>query len=62
MIWFGNLALRAGKCSDQKRKIKARAVWYDQMKAQIIEKPEGEEINKEEKQKNEISDSGSTPG
>lgn len=32
------------------------------MKAQIIEKPEGEEINKEEKQKNEIFDSGSTPG
>ena len=46
----------------KKRKIKARAIWYDQMKAQIIEKPEGEEINKEEKQKNEISDSGSTPG
>lgn len=46
----------------KKRKIKARAIWYDQMKAQIIEKPEGEEINKEEKQKNEIFDSGSTPG
>jgi len=24
----------------QKRKIKARAIWYDQMKAQIVEKPE----------------------
>lgn len=26
-----------------KRKIKARAIWYDQMKAQIIEKPKGED-------------------
>lgn len=46
----------------KKRKIKARAIWYDQMKAQIIEKSDGKEIDKEEKQKNEISDSCSAPG
>lgn len=27
----------------KKRKIKARAIWYDQMKAQIVERPEGAE-------------------
>lgn len=43
----------------KKRKIKARAIWYDQMKAQIVEKPV-EEKNGEEEGKHEVSDSGST--
>lgn len=40
------------------RKIKARGVWYDQMKAQIVEKPE--ETNGKEHGNHEVSDSGSS--
>lgn len=41
----------------KKRKIKARAIWYDQMKAQIVEKAQEPEGDVEDE---EISDSGST--
>lgn len=42
----------------KKRKIKARAIWYDQMKAQIVEKPKDNAENGKETD-NEISDSSS---
>lgn len=42
----------------KKRKIKARAIWYDQMKAQIVEKQDQEQ--KEEAENEEVSDSSST--
>lgn len=35
----------------KKRKIKARAIWYDQMKAQIVEKQEETNVNTEEETK-----------
>lgn len=34
----------------KKRKIKGRAIWYDQMKAQIIEKPKGTEAAEKEEE------------
>lgn len=34
----------------KKRKIKARAIWYDQMKAQIVEKPVDVQTDKNEKE------------
>ncbi len=43
----------------KKRKIKARAVWYDQMKAQIVEKPAEEKTDGKEEENHEVSDSGS---
>lgn len=43
----------------KKRKIKARAVWYDQMKAQIVEKPAEEKTDGKEEGNHEVSDSGS---
>lgn len=43
----------------KKRKIKARAVWYDQMKAQIVEKPAEEKTDRKEEENHEVSDSGS---
>ena len=48
----------------KKRKIKARAIWYDQMKAQIVEKPAEPQKNQEEKEvgESEVSDSSSTSG
>lgn len=41
----------------KKRKIKARAIWYDQMKAQIVEKQDQEQ--EEEAENEEVSDSSS---
>lgn len=46
----------------KKRKIKARAIWYDQMKAQIVEKPAEVKTEGKEEGDNEVSDSGSTSG
>lgn len=48
----------------KKRKIKARAIWYDQMKAQIVEKPAEPQNDQEEKEvgESEVSDSSSTSG
>lgn len=48
----------------KKRKIKARAIWYDQMKAQIVEKPAEPQKDQEEKEvgESEVSDSSSTSG
>lgn len=43
----------------KKRKIKARAVWYDQMKAQIVEKPAEEKTGGKEEGNHEVSDSSS---
>lgn len=43
----------------KKRKIKARAIWYDQMKAQIVEKQTEEKKEGKEAGDNEISDSSS---
>ena len=43
----------------KKRKIKARAIWYDQMKAQIVEKTAEENINGKEVENHEVSDSSS---
>ena len=43
----------------KKRKIKARAIWYDQMKAQIVEKPTEEKTDGKEEGGHEVSDSGS---
>ena len=43
----------------KKRKIKARAIWYDQMKAQIVEKTAEENINGKEVGNHEVSDSSS---
>lgn len=43
----------------KKRKIKARAIWYDQMKAQIAEKPAEEKTEGKETGDNEVSDSSS---
>lgn len=44
----------------KKRKIKARAIWYDQMKAQIAEKPKEEPCNEGGKEaEHEVSDSSS---
>lgn len=42
----------------KKRKIKARAIWYDQMKAQIVEKPKDNAESGKETE-NEVSDSSS---
>lgn len=46
----------------KKRKIKARAIWYDQMKAQIVEKPKEETAEGKEQQEYEVSDSSSASG
>lgn len=43
----------------KKRKIKARAVWYDQMKAQIVEKSAEEETDGKEGGNHEVSNSSS---
>lgn len=43
----------------KKRKIKARAIWYDQMKAQIVEKQTEEKTEGKEAGDNEVSDSSS---
>ena len=43
----------------KKRKIKARAVWYDQMKAQIVEKTTEENSDGKEVENHEVSDSSS---
>lgn len=43
----------------KKRKIKARAIWYDQMKAQIVEKQTEEKTEEKEAGDNEVSDSSS---